>query len=201
MIENLKRIREPLAWVALALVVANMALNGWRLASALTDASLPEAAQHVGVDWLNTTVALLVVVLVLSCSLLTPATRHALLVARVTVVVLGVGVALTLLSVLFGMWASALGIGVVLDVLGGLLDVVVKALVAGTVWVFLRGVKAGRIETALAPDSTEAETMTASADAGADEPVSGSVWWTAADAAAGAPAHDRMPAADQSNEA
>ena len=201
MIENLKRIREPLAWVALALVVANMALNGWRLASALTDASLPEAAQHVGVDWLNTTVALLVVVLVLSCSLLTPATRHALLVARVTVVVLGVGVALTLLSVLFGMWASALGIGVVLDVLGGLLDVVVKALVAGTVWVCRRGVKAGRIEAARAPDSTEAETMTGSADAGADEPVSGSVWWTAADAAAGAPAHDRMPAADQSNEA
>lgn len=200
MIDNLKRIREPLAWVALALVVANMALNAWRLATALTEASVAEAAQHVGGDWLNTTVALLVVVLVLSCSLVAPATRHALLLARVAVVVLSVGVALTLLSVLFGMWASALGIGVVLDILGGLLDVVVKALVAGTVWVFLRGVKAGRIETALPQEPTTDGEGGSQVPAAANEPATGSVWWTAADAAAGAPAHERMPEPQERSE-
>lgn len=203
MIENLKRIREPLAWTAIALTILNMGLTGWRLATALGHMSLIESLQEVGSSWLNISLALLVVVLVLSCSLVVPATRRAMAVARVALIVLSLGVLATLVSVLMGMWASA-GATVVLDFLGGLLDVAFKALTAGTVWVFLRGVKAGRIETASATSPQPAEgdgTSTTGADQAAEtttttwsrDEAAGAVWWTAADAAAGEPGRDKMP--------
>lgn len=199
MIENLKRLREPLTWVVLALVVAGMGLNVWRLVSALGAMPIPEAAQLVGGDWLNITVALLLAVLVLSCWLASPATPHAALLTKVAAIVLSVGVVLTALSVVFGMWASALGVGVVLDVLGGLLDVVFKGLVAGTLWVFLHGVRAGRIETA--PTQVEQADTAGPVDGQpstwSSDAAAGTVWWTAADAAAGAPGHDRMPETEE----
>ncbi len=205
MIENLKRVRELLSWLAIGLTVLGMGLTVWRLVTALNEMSVFQAFQEVGSGWLNFSIALLLVVLVLSCSLVAPATPRALLLAKMAAVVLSLGVLLTLVSVLMGMWASAAGIGVVLDVLGGLLDVGFKAITAGAIWVFLRGVKAGRIETAsptARPASTPAVPQSEQPRVEPVEPVAttwsrdqaaGAVWWTAADAAAGAPARDKMP--------
>lgn len=202
MIENLKRFREPLAWLAIALALLEIGLTAWRLVTNLGQGPVTEAFQDVGGSWLNTPLTLVVVVIVLSCSLVTPALRRALVLTRVAAGVLGAGVVLTFASVLMGMWASA-GVGVVLDLLGGLLDAAFKALVAATLWIFLRGVRAGRIETAptTAP-MPQLNTEPAGAAAADPEPhattwardeAAGSVWWTANDAAAGAPGKDRMP--------
>lgn len=210
MIENLKRVRELLSWVAIGLTVLGMGLTVWRLVTALNEMSVFQAFQEVGSGWLNFSIALLLVVLVLSCSLVAPATPRALLLAKLAAVVLSLGVLLTLVSVLMGMWASAAGIGVVLDVLGGLLDVGFKAITAGAIWVFLRGVKAGRIgtasPTAARPSPTPAAPHSEQPSVEPVEPVAttwsrdqaaGAVWWTAADAAAGAPARDKMPESEE----
>jgi hypothetical protein len=198
MIENLKRIREPLAWIAIVLTVAGMGLAVWRLVTDFGEMSVFAAFQEVGSSWLNISFALLVVVIVMSCSLVAPATPRARLLTRIAAVVLSLGVALTLVSALMGMWASAVGLAVILDVFGGLLDVAFKALTAAALWVFLRGVKAGRIETASrvvplptqAAAGTDAESSTATTWS-RDQAV-GTVWRTAADAAAGAPGRDTM---------
>jgi hypothetical protein len=195
MIENLKRIREPLAWTAIALTLLGMGLTGWRLATDFGKMSVPEAFQQDGSSWLNISIALLVVVVVMSCSLVAPASPRALPIAWVAAVVLSLGVVATLVSSLMGMWASAAGIGVVLDVLGGLLDVAFKALTAAALWVFLRGVKAGRIETApkSADSAVDQEEVGPRPTTWAREEASGTVWWTAAEAASGAPGRDKMP--------
>ena len=148
MIENLKRSRETLSWILMGLVLVGMGLTGWRFAMALGEMPAVAAFQEVGGQWMNFAISFVLVLVVMSCSWAAPATRHADLITRLAAVVLSLGVVLTLVSALMGMWASAAGIGVVLDVLGGLLDVALKALLAGSLWIFLRGVKAGRIETA-----------------------------------------------------
>jgi hypothetical protein len=203
MIENLKRIREPLAWTAIALTLLGMGLTVWRLVAAFGEMSVFAAFQEVGSGWLNFSFALLVVVTVMSCSLVTPATPRALLITRVAAILLSVGVMLTLVSALMGMWASAFGIAVVLDFLGGLLEVGFKALAAAALWVFMRGVSAGRIETApkssAVPVASVAEQPAATT--WARDEAAGTVWWTAADAAAGAPGRDKMPEGEEPNQA
>jgi hypothetical protein len=192
MIENLKRSRETLSWILMGLVLVSMALTGWRFAMALGEMAPVAAFQEVGGQWMNFAISFVLVLVVMSCSWAAPATRHAHLITRLAAVLLTLGVLLTLISALMGMWASAAGIGVVLDVLGGLLDVALKAVLAGSLWVFLRGVKAGRIETAPPSQPAPTEAPEPSAD-GAADPAAATVWWTAADAATGAPGHDRMP--------
>lgn len=193
MIENLKRTREPLAWILMGLILLGMGLTAGRLVTALDEMPVLAAFQEVGGLWMNFAIALALVIVVMTCSVVTPATPRAGLITRVAAVLLSLGVLLTLVSALLGMWASALGIGVVLDVLGGLLDVAFKALLAGSLWVFLRGVKAGRIETAPQSAPTPPVISEAVDDAGSGGSSAGTVWWTAADAASGAPGHDRMP--------
>ncbi|HAM45563.1 MAG TPA: hypothetical protein DCM67_11170 [Propionibacteriaceae bacterium] len=201
MIENLKRTREPLAWILMGLILLGMGLTAGRLVTALEEMPVLAAFQEVGGLWLNFAIALALVIVVMTCSVVNPATPHAGLIAKVAAVLLSLGVVLTLVSAVLGMWASALGIGVVLDVLGGLLDVAFKALLAGSLWVFLRGVKAGRIETAPQSAATPPVISEAPDPENSSESAAGTVWWTAADAASGAPGHDRMPDSEAPSEA
>lgn len=199
MIENLKRSRETLSWILMGLVLLSMGLTGWRLGMALDEMPAVAAFQEVGGQWMNFAIGFVLVLVVMSCSWATPATPRANLITWAAAVLLTLGVVLTLASALMGMWASAAGIGVVLDVLGGLLDVVLKALLAGSLWIFLRGVKAGRIETA--PSSAPTPPVVAELAEEPTESATGTVWWTAADAASGAPGHDRMPQATAADDA
>lgn len=201
MIENLKRTREPLAWILMGLILLGMGLTAGRLVTALDEMPVLAAFQEVGGLWMNFAIALALVIVVMTCSVVTPATPRAGLITRVAAVLLSLGVVLTLVSALLGMWASALGIGVVLDVLGGLLDVAFKALLAGSLWVFLRGVKAGRIETAPQSAPTPPVISDAASAEDSSDSAAGTVWWTAADAASGAPGRDRMPDSGASLEA
>lgn len=198
MIENLKRIREPLAWAVIAVVAANIGLGIGQLVLQLQqDVPVFEAFQEIGTSLMNMPVVLAVVVLVCTCFFIAPATPHALLVTRVAAWVLSIGVVLTAVCTLLGAAASAGTLAVVLEVVGVLLDLVLKALAAGALWVLLRGVHAGRIDTAPnalpaveppAPDpARDVRTTWQRGEA------TGAVWRTAEDAASGAPGAARMP--------
>jgi hypothetical protein len=220
MIDKLKRSREPLSWLAIGFVVVGIGLAAWHLTVDFAEMSVFAAFQEAGTNWLNGFAALAVAVLVMSCSLTAPPVQRARLITQVAAIVLGVGVLLTLISTLLGMWASAGGFLGALDALGGLIEVAFKAVMAGAVWVFWRALRAGRIEStdpepASGPESVSADESTPSdptvtelaEDVEADgaenssvsaatmprDPNAGAVWWSAADAAAGAPARDQMP--------
>nr|WP_300145365.1 hypothetical protein [Propionicimonas sp.] len=200
MIENLKRIREPLAWAVIALVVANLVLGIVQLVVQLQQAvPVFEAFQAIGSSLMNMSLVIAVVALVCTCFFIAPATRHAHAVTLVAAIVLSVGVVLTAVCTVLGVVAAGNAFGVVMEIVGGLLDLLLKALAAGALWVLLRGVRAGRIDTA-APAAIEP------APAAADLPApveprttwqrgeaSGAVWRTADEAASGAPGAARMP--------
>lgn len=204
MIENLKRTREPLAWALIVLVLAGMVLTGWRLVTGLAepDATIFTVFADAALSWLNMSIAIPLVILVMLCILITPMTRFARLVAWVAAIVLSIGVVLTLVSNLLGMWASAYSVGVVLDVLGGLFDLAFKALAAGSLWVLIRGVRGGQIETP-EPVVTGGVLDPAPAEQQPAEPeqkpttwsrtsASGTAWRTAAEAASGTPGRPRI---------
>lgn len=213
MIENLKRIREPLTWAVIALLLANIVLGIVELVVQLQQ-SVPlfEAFQAIGGSLMNISLVIAVVALVCTCFFIAPATRHARAVTIVAAVVLSVGVLLTLVSYVLGAVSADNAFGKVVEILGGLLDLALKALAAGSLWVLLRGVSAGRIDTAApaVPGTVDspAELGEAAAAGQTDDASSGqsttwarseatgAVWRTADDAAAGAPGATRMPAGD-----
>lgn len=202
MVENLKRIREPITWAVIAIVAANIVLGMVRLVLQLVaDVPVPIAFAEIGASLMNVSLVLAVVVLVCICFFIAPATRHALLVTKVAAWVLTIGVALTAVCWGMGIAASANTLSVVFEFLGGFLDLLIKALAAGSLWVLVRGVNAGRIDTPspalpeLAP-AKPADVEVAKPEAATTwqrgEAV-GAVWRTADEAAAGAPGAMRIP--------
>ncbi len=203
MIDNLKRIREPLTWTVIAVVAANIALGIVHLVVQLQQSAPVYAAfQEIGSSLMNLTLVVAVVALVCTCFFIAPATRHALLVTRVAAGVLSVGVVLTLVCSALGVAASANPVGVAFEIIGTLLDLILKALAAGVLWVLMRGVDAGRIDTA-APAALPAPVEAEPAAATEEVPTvwqrseaSGAVWRTADEAATGVRGAARLPASD-----
>ncbi len=202
MIDNLKRIREPLTWAVIAVVAANIVLGIVHLVVQLQQSTpVYEAFQEIGSSLMNLTLVVAVVALVCTCFFIAPATRNALLVTRVAAGVLSVGVVLTLVCSALGVAASANPLGVAFEIVGTLLDLILKALAAGVLWVLMRGVNAGRIDTA-APAALPAP-VEAEPEATADVPTvwqrseaSGAVWRTADEAATGVRGASRLPASE-----
>ncbi len=201
MIDNLKRIREPLTWAVIAIVAANLVLGMVQLVLQLRQ-SMPVFAvfQEIGASLMNLTLVVVVVILVCTCFFISPATPHALLITRVAAWVLTVGVLLTLVCSMLGVVASANPFGVAFEIVGGLLDLILKGLAAGAVWVLMRGVNAGRIDTAAPaepavietePETDEVPTVWQRSEA------TGTAWRTADEAATGVPGAARLPATDQ----
>jgi hypothetical protein len=204
MIENLKRIREPLAWAVIALVVANLGLGIAQLVLQLRqEVPVFEAFSAISGSLMNISLVIAVVALACLCFFIAPATRHARTVTLAAAWVLSVGVLLTAVAFGLGVVAAGTAVGVVLEIIGGLLDLLLKAVAAGALWVLLRGVSAGRIDTAPAlepppepaalpePAVPEQRTTWGRGEA------AGTVWRTADEAAAGAPGSARMPAAGE----
>lgn len=202
MIDNLKRIREPLAWALIALVAANLVLGIVQLVQLLGQAvPVFEAFAAIGASLMNISLVIAVVALVCMCFFIAPATRHAFAVTLTAAWVLSIGVVLTAVCTVLGVAAAGNAFGVALEIIGGLLDLILKAVAAGALWVLVRGVSAGRIDTAepAAPAELEASPATPEAD---PEPqprttwqrseATGTVWRTADDAASGAPGAPRM---------
>jgi hypothetical protein len=202
MIDNLKRIREPLTWAVIAVVAANIVLGIVHLVVQLQQSEPVYAAfQEIGSSLMNLTLVVAVVALVCTCFFIAPATPHALLVTRVAAGVLSVGVVLTLVCSALGVAASANPLGVAFEIVGTLLDLILKALAAGVLWVLMRGVNAGRIDTA-APAALPAAVET-EPEATEDVPTvwqrseaTGAVWRTADEAATGVRGATRLPASE-----
>ncbi len=189
-----RRIREPLAWAVVGLVAANLILGVVRLVLLLSLDKVPvfAAFQEIGLSLMPLSLVLALVALVCSCLFLTPATPRAYLLTRVSAWVLAIGVGLAVVCMLLGVAASANAFTVVLEIFGGLIDVLIKALAAGSLWVIIRGVGAGRIETAPPAESQgerEAPVTTATEvpTVWKRDAAAGAVWRTADEAAAGSP--------------
>lgn len=203
MIDNLKRVREPLTWAVIAVVAANIVLGIVHLVVQLQQSEPVYAAfQEIGSSLMNLTLVVAVVALVCTCFFIAPATPHALLVTRVAAGVLSVGVVLTLVCSALGVAASANPVGVAFEIIGTLLDLILKALAAGVLWVLMRGVHAGRIDTA-APAALPAPVEAEPAAAADEVPTTwqrseaaGAVWRTADEAATGIRGASRLPASD-----
>lgn len=194
MIDNLKRSREPLTWMLIVLVLAQLVLGLVRLVLAVSvdGRTLPEAAQEYGASLLSLAAAIGLVALVCTCFFISPALRRARVITVVAALVLGLGVLATLVCAVIGALDAGGTIGLAMTVLGSLLDVGLKALAAGALWVLLRGVGAGRIDPAPAvPGLALPEPVEPAPDVRPTvwQPgeATGAVWRTAGDAAAGLP--------------
>lgn len=198
MIENIKRVREPFTWAVAAVLLGGLVIGVIRIwLQVEAGAPLLATLQALGGDLMNLTVVFALVGLVCTCLFVAPATRHALLVTRVSALVVSLGVAVNLVANLMGLFAGPDTLAVAMDLLGGLLDLVLKALAAGALWLLARGVRAGRIEPAVA-ELTADETSSPAPAPGStptswrrDEAV-GTAWGSAAEAAAGGPGKARL---------
>lgn len=190
MIENIKRVREPFTWALVAVLLGGLVIGLTRIWLEVgSGVPLPDALQALGGELMNLTVVFALVGLVCTCLFATPATRHALLVTRVAAVVVSLGVVITLVANVVGLWAVPDTLAILMDLLGGLLDLILKALAAGALWLLARGVRAGRIEPAPSALPVEAEPEPAQVPAASwrrDDAV-GKAWGSAAEAASGQP--------------
>lgn len=189
-LENLKRIRQPVTWAVLGVLVANMVIQVVKFVYLVVfeQSGVFESFQEVGISILPLTLVLALIGLVCSCLFVTPATGRALGLAKLSAWVVTGGVIAQLVCLLLGVAASANGFAVVLEILGGLLDVILKSVAAGVLWVLHRGVGAGRIDMAPpapAEISPVSDTPTTPPVWRRDE-AAGTAWRTANDAASGA---------------
>jgi hypothetical protein len=186
----------------IALVVANLVLGIVQLVLQFRE-EVPvfEAFESIATSLMNISLVIAVVALVCMCFFITPATRHAAAVTLTAAWVLSIGVVLTAVCTILGVVAAGNTFGVVIEVVGGLLDLILKAVAAGSLWVLMRGVNAGRIDTA-------EPAATAAVEASGPEPeitaapeqrttwqrgeATGAVWRTADEAASGAPGVPRL---------
>lgn len=199
MVENLKRLREPAAWIVVAVgaisIILALVRSGVELAT--SGSTLAGAAQDVALSALSLTLVIVILVLAWVCVFVPPATGGAIRLTGAAAWVVTIGTVLTLAGTVAGLSASAGALAVILEFLGGLLDIILKAVAAFTLLLMYRGLREGRIQSAMergeAPPPALQAGPTASASAGeapswtADE-ASGSVWTSAAEAAEGAPA-------------
>ena len=188
------RLREPAAWIMVAVTAASIVLAVVRFVLSLTTggASLAVAAQDVALEAMGLTTLLALVALVIACVFHQPVGSARRLVGAAATVVT-IGTVLTVIGALLGLPASAGTLAVVLEFLGGLLDVVLKVVAMATLWLIHRGMTAGRIEGASPPAPGAAETGAAGepeaslpAPTWTPDAASGSVWTSASDAASGA---------------
>ncbi len=195
MVENLLRLREPVAWIVIGVTAVSIVLSVVRFVLALSTggSTFSAAAQDVALGAMSLTLVLAVVALVIVSVFHAPvAGARRLVVAAATVVTLGT--VLTVAGYLLGLPASASALAVVLELLGGLLDIVLKIVGAVTLWLIHRGMSAGRIQvgaTTVQPDAVgpavdPPDDPARPAPTWAPDAAAGSVWTSASEAASGA---------------
>ncbi|PFG15913.1 hypothetical protein ATK74_0434 [Propionicimonas paludicola] len=196
MIENIKRFREPFTWAVTAVLLGGLVLGVVQIwLQVASGAPLLGTLQSLGGNLMNLTVVFALVGLVCTCLFAAPATRDALLVTRVAAGVVSLGVLLTLVANLLGLFAGTGTLDIAMDLIGGLLDLVLKALAAGALWLLARGVSAGRIEPAAelvaGEDQSDPATPSAPTTWRREEAV-GTAWGSAAEAASGQPGKPQL---------
>ncbi|MFT3969334.1 MAG: hypothetical protein QM695_03410 [Micropruina sp.] len=201
-LDNVKRIRQPVTWAVLVIICASQILGIVRLVLLLVREQTPlfEAFQEIGVSIMNLSLVILLVGLVCACLFVPPAARNAILLARLSAWAIAIGTALQLVCLVMGLAASANAFGVIMEILGGLLDIALKAVAAGVLWVVVRGVRSGRLDLAPAPAVPEvsAPEQPRTPPVWQPEQASGTAWRSARDAAGGARPDVGAAGADES---
>lgn len=189
MLDNLKRIRQPVTWAVLAIIAAGLVLGIVRLALLVfwEKTQVFAAFQEIGQSIMHLSLVLALVGLVCACLFVPPATSHAIRLAKLSAWVIAIGTVLQLVCLLLGLAASANAFGVIMEILGGLLDVALKAVGAGVLWVLVRGLRSGRFDLAPAvPEVAQAPEKPHSQPVWRPEQASGTAWRSAREAATGA---------------
>lgn len=195
MIDNLKRLREPAGWLLLAIIVGFMVLSVARLAVVLGRGEKPvfSAFDDIASSAMNLTLVALLVVIDCMCLFSPPTTKHAIALTRASAITVTIGTGFTLVATGLGLASSGNVAVVLLEALGGLLDILLKALASAALWIILRAVSSGRLQTRDGGFVAEPAPLPAPEPPSApDAPpiwqpdaAAGSVWRTAADAASG----------------
>lgn len=186
MLENLKRFREPIAWVLLAVILAELTLGVVRLVLALLSGGTTVFAAFASIagSAMNLTLVVALVAIVCVCLFIAPATPRAVRLTQASAWVITIGTLITLVATLVGLTAVPGVLGIIFELLGAVFDIVMKAVAAGVLWVIYRATKAGRMQ----PEDMREDPPAIEEPA---PPVwkpteaSGSVWRTAAEAASG----------------
>ncbi|MEL4358689.1 MULTISPECIES: hypothetical protein [unclassified Luteococcus] len=193
MAETVKRIRETIARVVLAVSVGYILISLVRGGYLLyRQTPLAETARLLGGSSLSIVMVLLVVASGLACVLVRPATARGSKLARMGAVVIGVAALLEALFLVVGMFQTRVSLFVtVLEVLGGVLEIAIKAVAAHVLW-------RASAATAGAPAVEPVEAKQSQQPVSAAEPAqqaswradqaAGAVWTRAGDAASGAAA-------------
>lgn len=186
-LDNVKRVRQPVTWAVLAIICAGQILGIVRLVVLVREQTpVFEAFQEIGVSIMSLSLVIVLVGLVCACLFVPPATRNAILLAKLSAWAIATGTVVQLGCLLMGVAASANAFGVIMEILGGLLDVALKAVAAGVVWVLVRGVNSGRLDLAPAVPEVAAPEQPRTPPVWQPEQASGTAWRSARDAASGA---------------
>ncbi len=186
-LDNVKRVRQPVTWAVLAIICASQILGIVRLVLLVREQTpVFEAFQEIGVSIMSLSLVIVLVGLVCACLFVPPATRNAIRLAKLSAWAIATGTVVQLVCLLMGVAASANAFGVIMEILGGLLDVALKAVAAGVVWVLVRGVKSGRLDLAPAVPEVAAPEQPRTPPVWQPEQASGTAWRSARDAASGA---------------
>jgi hypothetical protein len=115
-------------------------------------------------------------------------------VTLVAAVVVSIGALLTLVFMFIGLSATLGGsVGIAFQLLGSLMDFLLKALVVAALWLLRRGQQAGVVGSPLAANTPSAQASAPTMPLAQPlDPVAGSAWKTAGDAAKGVPAEARL---------
>lgn len=195
MLDYVKRYRDIAAWVVLALVVGSMIFAVVRVIvmSLEPDYTLGRAALSYGESTLGLTSALVVLAVVALCVFVKPSSNAAPTVTLAAAIVVSSGALLTLVFMFISLSATLGGsVGIVFQVLGSLTDFLLKALVVAALWLLYRGQRDGVVGSPLAANTPSAQASALAAPlTQTPDPVAGSAWKTAGDAAKGVPAEER----------
>lgn len=188
MLENLKRIRQPVTWAVLAIICAGQLLGVTRLVLLVVQEHQPvfDAFQGIGQSIMSLSLVIALVGLVCACLFVPPATGNAVRLARLSAWAIVIGTLLQLISLILGLAATPNAFGVIMEILGGLLDTALKAVAAGVLWVLVRGVRSGRLDMAPAAVELATPEPPRTPPVWQPEQASGTAWRSARDAASGA---------------
>lgn len=197
MLENVKKIREPLGWTLLVIVVATLAVGVAQAAGFVTGdvAASPDANWSLSVGFLALSLLpypLVFALVATVCStFIAPATPRALLLGRVSVWVLTIGGVAAFAGVIYGVRAMAgFGQSVPLDLVASALGLLAALAATVALWVVVwRGADIAEPEAspALPAAEDQVEEAAQTPTVWKRPEATGTAWRTAAEAASGAP--------------
>lgn len=191
MIENLKRLREPVAWIVIAVTAMSIVLAIVRFGFELsTSVPLTSAAETVALTAMNLTLVVLCLAVTWVSIFVPPQVPRAGVIAWWAAMLVSFGTVLTLVGAIAGLVGADDAVAVIFGFLGVILDIVLKGVATVVLWLMYHGVHVGRftVHDTSPSDADDEQQKPRPPTTWAPGQATGAAWTTAADAASGAPA-------------